>query len=72
MSNLLEKFNTLLRAVPTWITLATVVLTAALQVAEGEGLNAAAAWIATALVVVGAAAAIVRRVTPVPKAERGL
>ncbi len=68
----MSKLRTLVDAAPTWIAFAIVAVTAVLGYLETEGLETWAAYAATLLVWLGGAAAIVRRVTPVAKTERGL
>ena len=70
------RIQVLLRAVPTYLTLAAVIVTILSQeLADALPGNAATVVVKVAgvtLTVIGAATAIVRRVTPVLENERGL
>ena len=60
-----------LTAAPTWIGFAVLVLTGALE-ALPDGFPEVAEWIGRIIVWLGGAAAIINRVTPVAKDERGV
>jgi hypothetical protein len=76
MSELLAKVRVILKAWPTWAAAFTAVLgVVAAEVIpllpEQVGVRVAG-WVAVALSVIAAATAVVRRVTPVLPAERGV
>lgn len=69
------RIGVLVRAVPTYGLAATTVVAITADELAGalpDQAQTVAAWAARITVAVGAAVAIARRVTPVPKAERGL
>lgn len=75
MSDLLARARVVLRAAPTWLTAAAVVLTAAaheISTVAPSGGEDIVRWLVTAAAWLTSAVAIIRRVSPVPPAERGL
>jgi len=65
-----------LRASPTYLAVATLLLTAfaseIVPLIDGPAGVTVASWVATALVWVAAIVRVISRVTPVPSEERGL
>lgn len=56
----------------TWLLIAQTILTAAIASGNLDQFPEIMRWCALAVGVIGSAIAVIRRVTPVPKDERGL
>lgn len=73
---LIERALVVLKAAPTWIAALSTAITLAadeiVAVLPDQWDGAVAAWVARAVAFLAAVVAIVRRVTPVAKAARGL
>lgn len=75
MTDLIARARVVLRAAPTWLTAAAVILTAAaheISTLAPSGGEDVVRWLVTAAAWLTSAVAIIRRVTPVPAAQRGL
>jgi len=77
MTKVLDRARVVLSAGVTWMVLAATVLTFAVDaIGEEAGDTAAGQWLVMvlggAITVLGVAVAIIRRVTPVLPAERGI
>ncbi len=75
MDDLLARVRVVLRAAPTWLTAAAVVLTAAaheISTIAPAGGEDVVRWLVTAAGWLASAVMIIRRVTPVDASDRGL
>lgn len=75
MTDLIARARVVVRAAPTWLTAAAVVLTAAaheISTLAPNGGEDIVRWLVTAAAWLTSAVAIIRRVTPVDPDRRGL
>lgn len=72
MTDLFARLSTLSRALVTWLVFASVVLTSALEALPDDAPGDVALWLGRLVAWLATAILIVRRVSPVSPAERGL
>lgn len=68
----IDRIKVILRAAPTWITLAIAVLTTLAATLEAEGMVEVARYLVIVIGWLTGAISIIRRVTPVDANERGI